>query len=81
MVRNFAQQHDVISIRGCRNFAGGSGWRQVASRAMVGHLFRRGRIAWQRHLLQPPVHHAIAFGEKAMAAQIHAIALTIYSTG
>ena len=51
--------------------------------ALVGDLDRLGNIGVRcgRHQLQPPLHHAVALGEEAVAADVHAVALVADGAG
>ena len=51
--------------------------RHVAPEDAVVH----GGRALQGHELFPPVHHAVVLGEKAMAADVHAVAVVAHRAG
>lgn len=69
-----AHQHDAVFLFGVRT-AGGE--RNGAAQ----HLVVKGRRALQGHDVRPPVHHALILAEKAMAADIHAVALIAHRLG
>ena len=69
-----AHQHDAVFLFRIRT-AGGE--RNGAAQ----HPVVKGRRALQGHDVRPPVHHALVLAEKAMAADIHAVALIAHRLG
>src|SRR5699024_1330980 len=69
-----AHQHDAVFLFGVRT-AGAE--RNGAAQ----HPVVKGRRALQGHDIRPPVHHTLVLAEKAVTADIHAVALVAYRLG
>src|SRR5581483_1648947 len=61
------QKHHEVRMRGIRPR---SRRRQAGDLVLILHWRARGRSGIERKNIQPPLHDAIGFGEKAMAADI-----------
>ncbi len=68
-----AHEHDVI---GCGGIGTSLLGRHATGASLVGDR-RVGGEPLQGHALQPPIHHAIGFGEEAVAAEVDAVSLVV----
>jgi len=68
------QQHQIFLFRVVKSCRAGN----VALAPVVGKPAGRTGAVFDRHHAKPPLHHAARFREKAVAANIHAVALVAH---